>query len=68
MPRRDSNQIAKRIVDVATGAASGDALKNQGKSKAGHIGGVARAATLSREQRSDIARVAAAARWKKKQD
>ena len=64
---RDPNQLAKLIVDIASGEAS-DAeettLTNRA-SKAGTKGGPARAASLKPEQRSEIARVAASARWKK---
>ena len=60
---RDANQLAKFIVDVATGERSAnDAPKPQ--AAGGKIGGARRALTLSPEQRSEIARAAAAARWK----
>lgn len=62
---RDANQLAKLIVDLATGEASEDAPKREGQRQGGLKGSAARAATLSAEQRSEIARVAAAARWKK---
>lgn len=64
---RDANQLAKLIVDIATGEASEAEATTfaQRASKAGIKGGPARAAKLSPEQRSEIARVAASARWKK---
>ena len=61
---RDANQLAKFIVDVATGEAE-EEVKAEGQVKGGKIGGKKRAAALSPEQRSEIARVAAQARWKK---
>lgn len=64
---RDPNQLAKLMVDIATGEASEAAETTFTKraSKAGTKGGPARAASLTAEQRSEIARVAASARWKK---
>ena len=61
---RDANQLAKSIVDIATGEAD-DRQKDTGRSKAGKIGGARRSAALTPEQRSEIARAAAEARWKK---
>ena len=64
---RDLNQWAKHMVDLATGEAA-DPLKQptaQRAQKAGRKGGPARAEALTPEQRSEIARAAAAARWKK---
>jgi hypothetical protein len=69
---RDPNQLAKLIVDIATGEA--EDLISTTKKKAASVrgrsgglkGGKARAKTLTPAERSDIARVAATARWKKK--
>jgi hypothetical protein len=65
---RDINQLAKLIVDISTGEAT-DAKESK-KAIAGRSGGVkggvSRAGKLSAEQRADIARLAAEARWKKK--
>ena len=61
---RDANQLAKFIVDVATGEAS-DLTKNEAKARGGRVGAERRASSLTAEQRSRIARDAAAARWKK---
>ena len=64
---RDANQLAKLVIDIATGDVE-DALKKGSvirASKAGVKGGPARAASLTQEQRSEIARAAAQARWKK---
>ena len=76
MPTRSSkldlNQLAKRIVEEATGEAektSAPAKKNAAAVALGRMGGkkggAARAAALTPEQRSEIAKKAAAGRWKK---
>lgn len=61
---RDTNQLAKFIVEVATGEST-DALpvKSKGKQRGGLAGGPARAKKLSSDERSSIARKAAKARW-----
>jgi hypothetical protein len=76
MPTRsgklDLSQLAKRIVDEATGdepkteppPVKSEAAVALGK-LGGKKGGAARAAALTPEQRSAIARAAASARWKK---
>ncbi|MGA2696762.1 MAG: hypothetical protein ABSE92_11920 [Terriglobales bacterium] len=66
---RDPNQLAKLIVDIATGEA-GDYLSESKrhpspKRKGGVAGGKSRAKNLTPAERSDISRVAAQARWKK---
>ena len=69
---RDSNQRAKLIVDIATGEVE-DKPEDEGKNpeavalgrRGGLKGGKARAAKLSAEERREIARKAAAARWRK---
>ena len=68
---RDANQLAKLVIDLATGEAD-DAPEDTGKDpaavalgrKGGLKGGKARAAAMTREQRSEAARRAAEARWK----
>lgn len=67
---RDPNQLAKAIVDIATGQARPDvdtepSAASQFARLGGLKGGHARAATLSAEQRKKIARKAAAKRWRK---
>lgn len=64
---RDPNQLGKLIVDIATGYASDPQVSaySERASKAGSRGGPARASKLTPEQRADIARNAADARWKK---
>lgn len=65
---RDPIQLAKLIGDIATGqvddetASPGSELKQLGGIK----GGAERAKKLSPEQRAEIARIAATARWKKR--
>lgn len=67
---RDTNQLAKFIIDVATGEVE-PPKTDEGKDAAavslgrrgGLKGGKARAKKLTAKQRSDIARKAAAKRW-----
>ena len=69
---RDPNQLAKSIIDIATGETT-DRNPDEGKDaaavalgrKGGLKGGAARATSMTPEQRADIAKKAAAARWKK---
>jgi hypothetical protein len=65
---RDPIQLGKLIVDIATGqvAEPKETPPSERARSAGRKGGPARAAALTPEQRSKIARVAAAARWKKR--
>lgn len=69
---RDTNQLAKFIVDVTTGqmeAPDPNAGKNPSArefgSRGGKKGGKARATKLSPAERKAIAEKAAAARWKR---
>jgi hypothetical protein len=64
---RDPIQLGKLIVDIATGQVKEpEETKSEKRARdAGKKGGPARSASLTPEQRSEIARVAAAARWKK---
>lgn len=72
MPKRprDPSQLGKLIVDIATGQIGDDVSEQKkrpynAKGRAGFKGGKARAKLLTRKQRSEIARIAASARWKK---
>jgi hypothetical protein len=73
---RDSNQLAKSIVDLATGEDNQEAADNSGKNPAavalGRLGGLkggkARAEKLSSKKRSEIAKKAAKARWASKKN
>jgi hypothetical protein len=64
---RDSNQLAKFVIDAATSECGPvvDTPKQARARKAGAAGGPARAMALTAEQRAEIAKAAAAARWKK---
>lgn len=64
---RDQNQLAKLIVDLATGEASeaDTPEKAEGQQRGGLKGGRARAEALSPDRRTEIAREAAEVRWKK---
>lgn len=66
---RDPNQLAKLIVDIATGEVKDTVSESKkhtsGKRKGGLRGGKARAKRLTPQQRSEIARLAAGTRWKK---
>lgn len=74
-PARDFNQIARAIVDQATGEPSTLPAKKAVKKKnpaavalgrkGGLKGGKARAAKLTKEERSESAKKAAQARWSK---
>jgi hypothetical protein len=73
MPR-DANVLAKLVVDMATGNAPPEPkpegpAKNPAAVELGRLGGLkggkARAAALPKKKRSEIAKKAAAARWKK---
>jgi hypothetical protein len=69
---RDPNQLAKLIVDIATGEVE-DTPPDDGKDptavalgrRGGLKGGKARAAKMTAEERSEAAKRAAQARWKK---
>ena len=64
---RDPNQLAKLMIDIASGEADQpERTANEKRAaKAGTVGGAARAKALTPEQRSEIASIAATARWKK---
>lgn len=69
---RDTNQLAKSIVDISTGETvdeNTDYWKNPAAVALGRMGGlkggIARAKALSPERRKEIAKKAAKARWSK---
>lgn len=70
-PRRDLAETAFAVFQQAIGEKPPEQLELPEAStvtrarKGGRKGGAARAKALTREQRSEIARVAALARWKK---
>lgn len=64
---RDPNQLAKLVVDIATGGASDidpDTDKNPAAVAMGKKGGKARTEKLSPVRRSEIAKKAATKRWR----
>jgi len=63
---RDPNQLAKMIADIATGEVQDKAKSTSRRREGGLKGGRARAVALTPEQRENIARTAAQARWKKR--
>lgn len=66
---RDPNQLAKSVVDIATGEAPDQPPaddKDPAAVELGRRGGKARAEGLSAKKRSEIAKKAAAHRWKRK--
>jgi hypothetical protein len=74
IPRpRDPNQLAKLIAEIATGEQTDRLVTDDGRDLAavmlGRLGGLkggkARAASMSSERRSEIARKAAETRWSK---
>lgn len=65
---RDANQLAKFIVDMATGEESEYEPDTSGQRKGGLKGGKAKARSLTPEERSEAAQIAASARWKKAED
>lgn len=65
---RDPNQLAKSIIDLATGQTTepdSDAGKDPAAVALGKKGGKARADTMTPERRAEIARKAAQKRWLK---
>lgn len=68
---RDANQLAKLVLDIVTGEEP-EAMPDEAEPKLlaavsrGRKGGKARAKALTEEERSEIARKAAEARWGKK--
>jgi hypothetical protein len=63
---RDPAQLAKLMIEIASGEVENRPTVKQVRAhKAGSKGGPARAKALTPEQRSEIARTAATARWRK---
>ena len=66
---RDPNQLAKAIVEIATGDSDDTVPASSPMADLGRTGGIkggpARASSLSAERRAEIARGAAAKRWRK---
>jgi hypothetical protein len=64
---RDPNQLGKMIVDIATGQVVDRESKPKDEAAAslGRKGGKARSDSMSPERRAEIAKKAAASRWKR---
>lgn len=66
---RDPAQLAKQVFDIAIGETQdtvSESKRHPSKKPAGGLkGGKARAKKLTKEERTEIAKVAAEARWKK---
>ena len=66
---RDPAELAKQVFDIAIGetvdTVSASKKRRSAKRAGGLAGSKARAKKLTPEQRREIARIAAAARWKK---
>lgn len=73
MPKKDFTQVAFDVVQRATGEKAAPVAKADPKAqatsaarrKSGAVGGSARAKKLTAAQRSEVAKLAASARWKK---
>jgi len=65
---RDLNQWAKRMVDIATGVAIDDTKPSPPIASPQSLGGKARAKALKPKRRTEIAKSAAGARWKSRQE
>lgn len=67
---RDPAQLAKQVFDIATGeeedTVSAQKKRTPAKRAGGLAGGKSRAKKLTSEQRREIAKIAASARWKKR--
>jgi hypothetical protein len=67
---RDPVQLAKQVFDIAIGEAEDTVSEAKRRPSSRRVGGVrggkARAEHLTPEQRHDIAKLAASARWKKR--
>jgi hypothetical protein len=62
---RDPSQLAKLIVDIASGEIEEKATVPSGKVRSGKAGAKARSKALTPDQRKAIAKKAAAKRWKR---
>lgn len=61
---RDLNQLAKRIVDLSVGEVEEEESEPTFEEERAAKGGEARAKKLTAEERSEIAKKAAEARWR----
>jgi hypothetical protein len=69
MPKEDLNQMAAAVMRITTGEPGPEPVKNPAAVALGRLGGLkggkARAASLSAAKRKEIAKKAAASRWKR---
>lgn len=65
MAKKDINQVAKRVVDQATGDAPKESIRSKASRIAGAKGGTARALKLTDERKAEISELALSARFKK---
>ena len=65
MPKKDLNQLAKAILDQATGEdlPASESVRAKSGRKGGLKGGTTRMEALTKEERTELAKKAAAARW-----
>ncbi len=65
---RDFSQAAKLVVDIASGQVEDQKIagKTPKRAKGGSIGGTARAANMTPDERAEAARLAVQARWRRK--
>lgn len=63
---RDANQLAKMIVDIASGQEADAPPKDEAAVALGRKGGKKRAENMTPERRAEIARKAAEKRWSRK--
>ena len=61
----DANKLAHMIVGIATGEIEEPSKVKSAAAELGSLGGTARAASLSKKKLGEIAKKAAAARWRK---
>ena len=65
---RDLNAWAKRMVDIATGEAESEPSQDPRRAESGAKGGLKRASRMTPSERTEAARLAAQARWRRKSD
>jgi hypothetical protein len=66
---RDTNQLAKFVIDAATGGiAKNEQHSVPARAASGAAGGKSRALNMTPDQRTEAAKLAAQARWRRKGD
>lgn len=64
--KKDENQLAKSVIDDLIDWTESDDFEETERKQIARKGGIERAAKLTPEQRSEIAKKAAQSRWNKK--